>query len=175
MQLSLENEELKQAQADYIKALQDAGEADNDVVGYVYAINGKTNGGDVYTSNALFRKMWRKQLAANVTEAISKRDPAVAPSPPAPPPSVNDVQTFLVTAETGAKTGRAINASAGLATLDRDTSLYAEFGGRTAAGCTETIRPSKDLQKPSPEKGGGRYLAKSSGREPTSVQPRSSP
>jgi len=126
LQLSLENEELKQAQADYIKALQDAGEADTDVVGYVYAINGKTNGGDVYASNALFRKMWRKQLAANVTEAISKRDAAVAPSPPAPAPAVKDVQTFLATAEAGTKTERAINASVGLATLDRDTSLYAE-------------------------------------------------
>jgi hypothetical protein len=121
LQLSLENEKLKQAQADYIKALQDAGEADADVVGYVYAVNGKINGGDVYASNALFRKMWRKQLAANVIEAISKKDAAVAAAP-----SAKDVQTFLATAETGTKTERAVNANVGLATLDRDASLYAE-------------------------------------------------
>ncbi len=121
LQLSLENEKLKQAQAAYIKALQDAGEADTDIVGYVYAINGKVNGGDVYASNALFRKMWRKQLDANVTEAISKKDAAAVT-----PPSAKEVQTFLVTAETGAKTERAVSASVGLATLDRDTSLYAE-------------------------------------------------
>ena len=121
LQLSLENEKLKQAQAAYIKALQDAGEADADVVGYVYVVNGKINGGDVYASNALFRKMWRKELAANVTEAISKKDAAAVT-----PPSAKEVQTFLVTAETGAKTERAVSASVGLATLDRDTSLYAE-------------------------------------------------
>jgi hypothetical protein len=121
LQLSLENEKLKQAQADYIKALQDAGETDADVVGYVYAVNGKINGGDVYASNALFRKMWRKQLAANVIEAISKKDAAVAAAP-----SAKDVQTFLATAESGTKTERAVNANVGLATLDRDASLYAE-------------------------------------------------
>jgi hypothetical protein len=121
LQLSLENEKLKQAQAAYIKTLQDAGEADTDVVGYVYAINGKIDGGDVYASNALFRKMWRKQLAANVTEAISKKDAA-----PAPAPSAKEAQAFLVTAETGAKTERAINGHVRLATLDGDVSLYAE-------------------------------------------------
>ncbi len=121
LQLSLENKELKQAQAAYIKALQDAGEADADIVGNVYAINGKINGGDVYASNALFRKMWRKQLDANVTEAISKKDAA-----PTAPPSIKEVQAFLATAQTGAKTERAINAHVRLATLDGDASLYAE-------------------------------------------------
>jgi hypothetical protein len=121
LELSLENEELKQAQAAYIGKLQDAGEAEADVVGYVYAINGKINGGDTYASNALFRKMWRKQLAANVTEAISKKDAA-----PAAPPSVNEVQTFLTAAETGSKTARAINASVRITTLDHDASAYAE-------------------------------------------------
>jgi hypothetical protein len=32
----------------------------NNIVGYVFAINGKITGGDVYASSALFRKMWRK-------------------------------------------------------------------------------------------------------------------
>src|ERR1700719_3773329 len=43
LQLSLENEKLKAAQAAYVKALQPAGEADGDVVGYVFAVNGKLN------------------------------------------------------------------------------------------------------------------------------------
>ena len=121
LELSLENKELQQAQAAYIAKLQDAGEVETDVVGYVYVINGKINGGDLYASNALFRKMWRKQLAANVTEAISKKEPA-----PAVPPSVNEVQTFLTTAETGSKTARVVNASVRLKTLDHDASAYAE-------------------------------------------------
>ena len=34
----------------------------NNIVGYVFAINGKITGGDVYASSALFRKMWRKLI-----------------------------------------------------------------------------------------------------------------
>ena len=121
LQLSLENEKLKQAQTAYIAALQGAGETGDDIVGYVFAINGKINSGDVYASNALFRKMWSKLLAANVTEAISVKEAAGA----APPP-VKDVEAFLATASTGVKAERAINASVRLATLDGDASLYAE-------------------------------------------------
>src|SRR5215470_9467925 len=43
LQLSLENEKLKDAQAAYVKALKEAGEAGDDIVGYVFAINGKLN------------------------------------------------------------------------------------------------------------------------------------
>jgi ARG and Rhodanese-Phosphatase-superfamily-associated Protein domain len=121
LQLSLENEKLKQAQTAYIAALQGAGEAGDDIVGYVFAINGKINGGDVYASNALFRKMWSKLLAANVTEAISVKEAAGAA-----PPSVKGIEAFLATASTGVKSERAINASVRLATLDGDASLYAE-------------------------------------------------
>jgi ARG and Rhodanese-Phosphatase-superfamily-associated Protein domain len=119
--LSLENEKLKQAQAAYIAALKGPGEADADIVGYVFAINGKINSGDVYASNALFRKMWSKLLAANVTEAIGAKDTAGAA-----PPSVKEVEAFLATAATGVTAERAINASVRLATLDGDTALYAE-------------------------------------------------
>ena len=121
LQLSLENERLKQTQAAYIAALQGAGETGDDVVGYVFAINGKINSGDVYASNALFRKMWSKLLAANITEAISVKEAADAPPPP-----VKDVDAFLATASTGVKAERAINASVRLATRDGDASLYAE-------------------------------------------------
>ena len=78
LQLSLENEKLKEARAAYIKALQGAGEKDGDVVGYVVAINGKLSVANVYPSNGLFRKMWEKQLAAVVTEAIGEKPGAAA-------------------------------------------------------------------------------------------------
>jgi hypothetical protein len=121
LQLSLENDKLKQAQTAYIAALQGAGATGDDVVGYVFAINGKINSGDIYASNALFRKMWSKLLAANVTEAISLKEAAGTV-----PPSVKDVEAFLATASSGVKAERAINASVRLTTLDGDTSLYAE-------------------------------------------------
>jgi hypothetical protein len=121
LQLSLENEKLKQAQAAYISALQGAGESSDDIVGYVFAINGKITGGDIYPSNALFRKMWTKMLAANVTDAIAKKDAAGAA-----PPSVKDVEGFLATAETAPKSERMMNASVRLATRDGNSSLSAE-------------------------------------------------
>jgi hypothetical protein len=121
LQLSLENDKLKQAQTAYIAALEGAGETGDDVVGYVFAINGKINSGDVYASNALFRKMWSKLLAANVTEAISVKEAAAAP-----PPAVKQVEAFLAAASRGVTAERAINASVRLATRDGDASLYAE-------------------------------------------------
>jgi hypothetical protein len=121
LQLSLENEKLKQAQTAYIAALQGAGEADADIVGYVFAINGKINSGDVYASNTLFRKMWSKLLSANVTEAIGAKDAAGAA-----PPSVREVEAFLAAAVAGVTAERAINASVRLATLDGEAALYAE-------------------------------------------------
>jgi hypothetical protein len=96
LQLSLENEKLKDAQAAYVKALKDAGEAADDIIGYVFAINGKLNSADLYPSNGLFRKMWLKLLAANAVEAIGDKSAAGA----APPSSV-DVLTFLKAAEAG--------------------------------------------------------------------------
>jgi hypothetical protein len=121
LELSLENEKLKEAQAAYLAALVGAGEAADGIVGYVFAINGKIEGGDVYASNALFRKMWRKQLAANVTEAIAKKDMAGAAVP-----SVKEVEAFLAAPAGIAKAERAVNANVRLATAERDSMLYAE-------------------------------------------------
>src|SRR5947207_916214 len=81
LQLSLENEKLKDRQAAYVQALQVAGEVDG-VVGYVFAVNGKLNSADIYPSNGLFRKMWPKLLAANATEAIGETGMAAEPALP---------------------------------------------------------------------------------------------
>jgi hypothetical protein len=121
LQLSLESAKLKEAQAAYIDALQGAGESSDNIVGYVFAINGKISGGDVYASSTLFRKMWRKLLTANVTEAIGEKKEAGAA-----PPSLDDVQAFLTAAESAPKSERALNASVRLVTRDGDSSLYAE-------------------------------------------------
>jgi hypothetical protein len=96
LQLSLENEKLKDAQAAYVKALKDAGEAGDDIIGYVFAINGKLNSADLYPSNGLFRKMWPKLLAANAVEAIGDKSAAGAA-----PPASADVLAFLKAAEAG--------------------------------------------------------------------------
>jgi hypothetical protein len=96
LQLALENKKLEKMRADYIAALKAAGEKDGDIVGYVFAINGKVDSGDVYLSNALFRKMWAKMLTAAANEAIGQRSAKAGK-----PPSAQEVHDFMVAAEAG--------------------------------------------------------------------------
>jgi ARG/rhodanese/phosphatase superfamily protein len=84
LQLALENRRLEEKQAEYmVAAFQELGERDDDIVGYVFAVNGKLNSADVYPSNGLFRKMWPKLLRASITEAISALDQPNEPAPTA--------------------------------------------------------------------------------------------
>ena len=142
LQLSLENERLRQAQLGYVAALQPTAERETDVVGYVVAVNGKLASADVYPSNGLFRKMWGKQLQASVTEAIGEKRPSAVPrgdtsaqgsptsaSDPAavaPAPSLETVTTFLAQAEQGAASQRTIAGRMKIETRDADQALLVE-------------------------------------------------
>ena len=97
LQLALENEKLNELRSTYVKALHDPGEIGDDIIGYAFAINGKLNSADVYSSHGLFRKMWPKQLQAAATEAIGERHAKVAQ-----PPSAEAVKLFLDEAKRGA-------------------------------------------------------------------------
>jgi hypothetical protein len=127
LQLAYENEKLQTARAAYLKALQPAGEKDGDIVGYVFAINGKINSADVYPSNGLFRKMWSKLLAANATEAIGDKG-----ADRITPPSLADVRAFLDAAEHGKANEKALPVNGVLETRVADGALY--FETRRPAG-----------------------------------------
>ena len=122
LQLSLENAKLREARAAYFDALRSAEESADDIVGYVFAINGKITGGDVYASSALFRKMWRKLLIANITEAIIEKNGTRAS-----PPSLDDVQAFLTAVDSAPPSERALNSSVRLATGGGDHYLSTEI------------------------------------------------
>lgn len=127
LQLSLENEKLKAARAAYIAALQAAGEEGNDIIGYVVAINGQIGSANIYPSNALFRKMWSKQLAASVTEAIGERaKPATPDAKPAAAPAAPVASEFLAKAEKGRSEERATIKGLRQETRDGDTGLFNE-------------------------------------------------
>jgi hypothetical protein len=98
LQLALENEKLAATRKAYVDALRAAGEADGDIIGYAFAIDGRINSADVYPSNGLFRKMWPKLLEASATEAIG----AAAGSGSAPPPRPADIEAFLEAAQSAA-------------------------------------------------------------------------
>ena len=122
LQLSLENDKLKDAQAAYVKALEPAGEGESDVIGYVFAVNGKLNSADLYPSNGLFRKMWPKLVAANATEAIGEKGAASDPALP----STADVLAFLKAAEDGKASERPITRNVKLETREADQALFFE-------------------------------------------------
>src|SRR5438132_1968924 len=71
-QLALENKEVQKTSDSYFKALNGIINGKPDVIGYVFAINGKINSADIYASNALFRKLWPKLLKSSAIEAVAE-------------------------------------------------------------------------------------------------------
>jgi hypothetical protein len=74
LQLTLENKNVKESSADYAKQFTSLIAGKRDVIGYVFAINGQLNSADVYSSNALFKKLWPKLLEASAVEAFAEFD-----------------------------------------------------------------------------------------------------
>jgi hypothetical protein len=120
LELSLENEKLQGLRAGYIKALEDkAGGAD--IIGFVFAINGRINSADIYPSNGLFRKMWAKLLAASVTEALSETKNTQAAAPAA-----EAVRDFLSASEKGKANAQSIGSLVRQESRDGASVLFIE-------------------------------------------------
>jgi len=71
--LGLNNPALQSAEQNYLDALQPKGESEADIVGVAFAINGKLQNADVYSSNDLFRHMWPNLLRTATAQAIANR------------------------------------------------------------------------------------------------------
>jgi hypothetical protein len=71
-QLALENKEVQKTAENYVDALSGIVNGKTDVIGYVFAINGKINSADIYASSVLFKKLWPKLLKASAIEAIAE-------------------------------------------------------------------------------------------------------
>ena len=72
LELSIENSKVQETSAAYINSLAGILKNKSDVIGYVFAINGKVNSADVYASRTLFAKLWPKLLKASTVEAIAE-------------------------------------------------------------------------------------------------------
>ena len=113
-QLALENKNV-QANADtYTKALGGLLETRTDVVGYVFAINGKINSADVYASSALFKKLWPKLLQASAIEAVAELRRGEKFDAPKPA----DVQGFLDDGNKGVEKELAVSSRVQMVTRD---------------------------------------------------------
>src|SRR5262249_35050274 len=71
-QLALENKSVQQNADSYVNAFSGLLDTRADVIGYVFAINGKINSADVYASSALFKKLLPKLLKAIYIEAVAE-------------------------------------------------------------------------------------------------------
>jgi len=129
LQLAVENGKVQESADSYIKALSGIADRGDDVIGYVFAINGKVNSADIYGSNVLFKKLWPKLLKANAVEAIAgmqqdKFKPASAAS----------VQGFLSDSEKAKGSPKDVSARVNLLTREDDENILFETRDKDQKG-----------------------------------------
>ena len=122
LQLSVENAKVQDGVARYTKELGQITKNKSNVIGYVFAINGKVNSADVYASHALFLKLWPKLIKASAVEAIAelRKDENFEPMTEA------QVKTFLAEAEAGAPSEKEVTGRVKLVTRDNRESVFFE-------------------------------------------------
>ncbi|MEM7243734.1 MAG: DUF6569 family protein [Acidobacteriota bacterium] len=122
LQLTLENEGLKQETDEYLGKLLPAVEGHDDVVGFAFAINGELNSAEVYASSSLFRKLWPKLLEASAVEAIASRGETTT----ATPPTAAQVEAALSASDMGEGTERELSSRVKLRSLESETQAVFE-------------------------------------------------
>jgi hypothetical protein len=129
LQLAIENGKVQETADGYIKALSGIVNRTDDVIGYVFAINGKVNSADIYGSNVLFKKLWPKLLKANAVEAIAELQ-----SDKFKPASAENARGFLSQAEKAKGSDKDVNARVNLMTREDEENILFETRDRAAKG-----------------------------------------
>jgi hypothetical protein len=122
LQLAVENVKVQEIANSYTRELERIVKSRQNVIGYVFAINGKVNSADVYASNALFLKLWPKLLQASAIEAIAElqQDLKVEPL------SAGHVKAFLAESESAAPSEKAVTRRVKLVTRENKESVFFE-------------------------------------------------
>ena len=143
LELSIENSKVKETSTAYIDELSGILKNKPDVIGYVFAINGKVNSADVYASRALFAKLWPKLLKASAVEAIAELN---THTDEAKPVARETVETFLTDSEKPA--GAATDVTQRVRMVKRETTRTSSSKLSTAirkmAGSTETTSKNSE-------------------------------
>ena len=129
LQLAVENGKVQESADSYIKALSGIANRSDDVIGYVFAINGKVNSADIYGSNALFKKLWPKLLKANAIEAIAELQ-----QDKFRPASAESVKGFLSEAEKAKPSDKDVSARVNLLTREDESNILFETRDRAEKG-----------------------------------------
>jgi len=126
LQLSLENKQLKQVVDDYIKKLSPIIEGKSDVIGYVFAINGQINSADVYSSHALFKKLWPKLIESSGAEAVGEFEKGKGYDQV----KADAVKAFLLDAESGKMVEKEVTARVTSVKRETEKNLFFETRDR---------------------------------------------
>ena len=118
-QLALENKEVQKTSDSYFKALAGIINGKSDVIGYVFAINGKINSADIYASNALFKKLWPKLLTSSAIEAVAELRRGEKFEAPRPA----EVRSFLDDSSKGTEKQKDVSSRVQMVTRDSDGSV----------------------------------------------------
>ncbi|MEP6743500.1 MAG: DUF6569 family protein [bacterium] len=129
LQLAVENTRVRESADSYIKALVNIVDRSDDVIGYVFAINGNVNSADVYSSNALFKKLWPKLLKANAVEAIASLQKEKFT-----PPKEASAKAFLTEAEQARPSEKQVTKRVKLVTREDDKNAFFETQDESQKG-----------------------------------------
>ncbi|HSS22239.1 MAG TPA: DUF6569 family protein [Pyrinomonadaceae bacterium] len=129
LQLAVENNKVQESAESYVNALGSIADRSDDVIGYVFAINGKVNSADIYGSNVLFRKLWPKLLKANAIEAIAELQPGNFK-----PASAENVSGFLSDSEKAKGADKDVNGRVNLMTREDGENIMFETRDRAQNG-----------------------------------------
>jgi hypothetical protein len=127
-ELSVETPKVKETTTAYVNALSGIVNSHSDVIGYVFAINGKVNSADVYASRSLFLKLWPKLLKANAVEAIAELTKEAAPQPVV---ADDTVHAFLTESERPAAATKDVTRRVKLVTREDDKNIFFETVDRS--------------------------------------------
>src|SRR5215475_4035557 len=127
LQLSLENKNLKQAVDEYVKKLSPIIDGKNDVIGYVFAINGQINSADVYSSHALFKKLWPKLIESSGAEAVGEFEKGKSYDQV----KADVVKSFLMDAESGKGDEKEVTARVTSVKRESEKNLFFETRDRS--------------------------------------------
>jgi hypothetical protein len=125
LQLAVEHSKVRETADSYIGALSNIVNGSSDVIGYVFAINGKVNSADVYGSSSLFKKLWPKLLKANAIEAIAElQTEKFAPAKP------ENAKAFLTDSEKAQAKQKDVSKRVGLVTAETEENVFFETRDR---------------------------------------------
>ena len=127
LELSIENSKVKGTSAAYINSLSGILRNKSDVIGYVFAINGKVNSADVYASRALFAKLWPKLLKASAVEAIAELNQQ---TDGAKPVASETVESFLADSEKPKAAAKDVTPRVRMVTREDDKNAFFETQDR---------------------------------------------